>query len=101
VLVNRIAFGLRIPFSTRRLWWWRVPEPGQVLCYSLTRGRGQRLDLYFGEVRETNETSKGSCVVRGPEGDGPDWIEVDRRAIVGSATVVWWPAARRRIVRTS
>jgi len=101
VLVNRIAFGLRIPFSTRRLWWWRAPRPGQILCYSLARGRGQGLDLYFGELHETEQASKGKCVVRGPEGDGPEWIELDRRAIVGSAVAVWWPAARRRIVRVA
>ncbi len=101
VLVNRIAYGLRIPFSARRLWWWRDPRPGEVICYSLTRGRGQGLDLYFGEAGEREHASKRRFVVRGPEGDGPDWIELDRRAVVGRAMWVWWPDSRRRIVRAT
>ena len=79
----------------------RDPRPPEVICYSLTRGRGQGLDLYFGEVREIEQTSKRRFVVRGPEGDGPDWIELDRRAVVGSATWVWWPGSRRRIGRAT
>ncbi len=101
VIVNRIAFGLRIPFSTRRLWWLRDPKPGEVVCYSLSGAGAHRMDLYFGVVGEASETVPGRVVVRGPETDREQWIEIEKKTVLGTARSIWWPQRRRGRVKVA
>lgn len=98
VLVDRIGYGLRVPFTTRRIGWWRAPRAGDVVCYSLSKRRGP-LDLYFGEVKEVTGAPEPRYIVRGP-GDGEErWFALRRRDIVGRARMVWWPRRRRGRIR--
>ena len=98
VLVDRIALGPRIPFSSSRFLWGRDPKPGEIVCYSFTGGRKGATDIYFGEVRES---SGHRYVVRGPDREGERWLDLGRDSIVGIARSVWWPAARRGKIRTA
>ena len=100
VLVSRIAYGLRLPFSNRHLWWRRDPEPGEVVCYALSRERGHGVDLYVGDVRAGGDGAGTSFSVRGPEDEGERWFDVGRDEIIGRVQSVWWPPSRRGAVNT-
>lgn len=101
VLINRIAYGLRLPFSNRRVWWRQLPKPGEVVCYSLSRDVRHRMDLYFGEIRETNSDSDLLYSVRGPGNDGQRWLALGRDDIIGRVQSIWWPPSRRSPVQTT
>lgn len=95
VLVDRVSYGLRLPLTSRRIVWWREPQPGDVVCYSLSGRRGS-LDFYFGEVREVEGSPEARYVVRGPGENEDRWFALGREDVVGRARAVWWPLARRR-----
>lgn len=92
VIVNRISFGLRIPFLKRRFRQSRNPKVNEVVCYSLSDRPSERLDLYFGDVREIDDS--GHAIVRGPGGDSDRWITLDNTSLVGKAVRIWWPLNR-------
>lgn len=99
VIVNRLGFGLRVPFSTKRLWWWRDPKPGDVVCYSLSGKGAYRMDLYFSVVGEEAASAPRRIVVRGPETDGECWIEIEKKTVLGTARSIWWPRGRHGRVK--
>jgi signal peptidase I len=98
VLVDRITYGPRIPFSTRRLFWWRRPCEGEAVCYRMSR-RGAH-DVYIGLV-VTVERGPMRIVVTGPPQDGAQAARYVLRPsdVLGIARAVWWPGKRRSRIR--
>jgi signal peptidase I len=98
VVVNRIVYGLRVPFTNHRVLWWRSPKPGEVLCFLMSPS-GNGFDLYFGDVLSVDSTGGLQVIVRGPGGTEPYSYRLSRRDIVGRVRVVWAPRNRRGRVR--
>jgi hypothetical protein len=94
LLVDRLGYGLRIPFSNLRFFWWRRPRAGDVVAFLMSR-KGA-LDLYFGDVIEIDANKR--VIVRGP---GDRAMALEAQDIVGRARMVWRPFTRRRAVRAS
>ncbi len=98
VFVDRLLYGPRIPFTHRRLLWWRAPRPGESVCFLMSRSKGS-CDLYFGEVLAVERGGKWRVTVRGPGGDAGRTIALEPRDIVGRARAVWRPLRRAGRVR--
>ena len=88
VWLNRLALGLRIPFS-RKYFWRRPPQHGDALAFlvkeadsghtnlhfgRLVRAKGERLTIDTGDAKRETETSE----------------------LLGRVESVWWPLNRRR-----
>jgi signal peptidase I len=101
ILVDRLTYGLRIPFFQRRFVWWRRPRVGEIICYRMSRTRAQ--DLYVGEIRQIESGRKVRVFVTGPEDtDGSERLyALAGKDIAGIARVVWWPARRRRRIHSA
>ncbi len=101
VVVDRLTYGLRIPFLRHRFVWWRAPRPGEILCYRMSRSRAH--DVYFGEVKHVERAGGLRVVVTGPptEGDVPALYALTAPDIVGLVRAVWLPGRRRRRIRTA
>lgn len=96
VLVNRLAFGRRLPFSTRRRRSSRGPVSGEALAYFLEDEDTGSIELRFGCCISVNETS--TVTVR-ETSNGPESLtEIDMDRVVGSVAVVYWPVRRFRIL---
>ncbi len=100
VLVDRICFGPRIPFSTRRFFWWRRPREGEAVCYRMST-TGAR-DAFIGQVLAIEERPM-RVIVTGPRRDGGEPPRYSLRAsdILGRARFVWAPRRRRRRIPTT
>jgi len=98
VVVNRIVFGPRIPFLQHRAVWWRLPKPGDVLCFMMSHN-GTGFDLFFGEVLSVDRTHSFRVIVRGPGEAEQRGLVLTRRDIVGRVRLVWAPRGRRGRVR--
>lgn len=98
VVVDRIAYGPRIPFSTRRLFWWRWPREGEAVCYRMSR-RGAH-DVYIGQVVAV-ERAPLRIVVTGPPRNSAEPARYVLRPsdVLGVARAVWWPGKRRMRIR--
>jgi signal peptidase I len=99
LLVDRLTYGVRIPFTTRRFFWWRRPRPGDAICYRMSRRTA--LELYFGEVRHVELSPRMRVMVTGPESDAGDHASYALTAvdIIGRARFVWFPGRRRGRIR--
>jgi len=102
VLIDRLTYGLRIPFLQRRLLWWRRPRTGDIVCYRMSRSLAQ--DLYIGVVRESVPGRNITVIATGPQtesGAEPALYTLHAFDIVGIARAVWLPSRRRRRIRTA
>jgi signal peptidase I len=100
VLVDRVVYGIRIPFLTHRFFWWRRPRPGEVVCFRMSRRNS--LDLSLGEVREVKSSPRMRLVVTGPPeaaAGGQSLYVLSASDVLGRARLVWRPRRRRQIVR--
>ncbi len=100
VLVNRIGYGPRVPFTNYRPFWWRVPAPGDVVCFLMSSSRGA-FDLYFGEVVSVARERGLRVIVRGPGAEEARLLRLRPRDVVGRTLAVWRPWGRRGRVRAS
>lgn len=96
--VNRIVYGLRIPFTRHRLFWWSKPKPGDAVAFLMSQS-GSALDMYFGEVLSVDRTGGLRVVARGPGDAAEHGLVLTRRDIVGRVRIVWGPRNRRGRVR--
>jgi signal peptidase I len=98
VIIDRIAYGPRIPFSTRRLFWWRRPREGEAVCFRMSR-TGAR-DVYIGRVLAIAPRPM-RIVVTGPPRAGSDSARyiLAPSDVLGLARAVWWPRRRRQRIR--
>lgn len=98
VIVNRIVFGPRLPFTHHRIFWWNKPKPGDVVCFRMSRS-GNGFDLYFGDVISVDHAKGLRVIVRGPGEAEQRGLVLQRRDIVGRASMIWAPRRRRGRVR--
>jgi signal peptidase I len=105
VYINRIAFGLPIPFTRNRLIPGREPRRGECVLYSPPK---ERSSLSVGRVAAlpgdpfTGKDGKPSIVPPGRyliARDGHIAHAVHREDLIGPVSVVWWPPAQWRRVR--
>ena len=108
VLINRITFGLRIPFSSRRFAWRREAGPGEPIAYVAKSGDKDSARVCTGYTAERaieeddaeadNKTAE--LVVHTLEGNERKLTRVARERILGTVMVVYWPPSRwRRVSR--
>lgn len=109
VFINRITFGLRIPFTSRRVGWNREPRPGELVAYFSKGDDDSPLDLYYGHIVGEDEflEHKGTaldeheaqCFVHNAGAFEEHWLAIGRERLVGTVSAVWWPLRRRRRFR--
>ncbi len=109
VIINRITFGLRIPFTSRRFAWRRQPRPGELVAYFSKGGDDAPLDLYYGRIIGEDEFrhqggkapdgSQAHWFVQSNSASDEQWLAIGRERLVGSVSAVWWPLSRRRRIR--
>jgi len=95
VFVNRIVYGPRVPFASHRLFWWRRPKPGDVVCFSLSR-RGGVVDPYHGTVLRGVDSATNTYAVTGPDSRV---LQLRPADIIGRTSAVWWPLRQARRVK--
>jgi signal peptidase I len=90
VMVNRIALGFRLPFTSRRVTGGRPLRPGEFV---LTRVH----DSFVVAAVEQPDAGKGKdeIAVR-ILGEGSAAVRVPRDYVVGIVTSVWWPRRRKK-----
>ncbi|MBI4557462.1 MAG: signal peptidase I [Candidatus Hydrogenedentes bacterium] len=112
VLVNRIVFGLRYPFSARRLLPGRTPLPGEIVLYRVVATEDGGHEFKIGRVAQvahdaskpesggkSNEIPDAYHIVNlvpcGDSKDSPPDV-VNMASIFGSVQWVWRPLHRIR-----
>lgn len=88
VWINRMAFGLRIPFTRRSIRAQR-PRYGELIAYLPTHPEEGARALRFDHVGDSPHWAKPNDVVMKGEA-----LQSDR--IVGKVVAVWWPLSRVR-----
>ncbi len=105
VYVNRIAYGLPLPFTRTRLFYGRAPRRGEFVLYHApgdkkepVLGRVAALpgDPIRGKGGKTSLVPDGRYLMSGDSGVRT----VHRKDLIGPVTAVWWPPQRWRRVRT-
>lgn len=96
ILINRLRFGIRFPFTTLRITKGRPPVPGEPVAFIHSDSdRGPQVGL--GIFDPKGKKSKDASIrIRFDNGTGESGTaDVDRSALLGIATRVWWPPSRR------
>lgn len=91
VIINKIAFGLRLPFISARRPSKRGPNSGELIAY---RQRGRWSPIALGRVKSSSED--GQTYTLWPLGENDDAVSLSRRQIVGGIRGVCWPPWRLR-----
>lgn len=95
IYIDRLAYGLRIPFTDFRVLGKRPPGPGELVAY--IREQDGVADLYFGRVaREHPRSDTASVLVIRHSGGETFRDETPPEAVVGRVAAVWWPVSKRR-----
>lgn len=96
--INCLVYGLRLPFSRKRLTTGFGPRPGDLAVYLAPRGSEWAGVPLLGRVSAREEGP--GCYIESAEGDEyPDsrhFGPIARANLVGRAESVWWPLGRRR-----
>ncbi len=100
VIVDRLFYGPRIPFTHHRMLWWRRPRHGEAVCFLMSRSKGG-FDLYFGEVLSIESGAQWRAIVRGPGDADSRPLVLDARDIVGRVRGIWRPVRRLGRVRAA
>jgi signal peptidase I len=95
VLVNRIALGMRIPFTARRLNSGKALREGDLV---LTRAPEHSPDGFAiaRVAREDGKASEGHSLTLEAQANGKTNFRVPSEYLVGTVGSVWWPPRRRR-----
>lgn len=106
VYINRIAFGLPIPFARQRLIPGREPRRGECVLYWIPKeGSAVTIGLVAALPGDTFKGKNGNPVLV-PDGryliarEGRLAHLVQRDDLIGPVSAVWWPLSQWRSVRT-
>ncbi len=102
VFINRVAFGLRLPFMKQPSLFQRAPRPGEAVAY-IREGEDQHPDLFFGAI-VAPDGAPGSlerCLVQSGESGPGESLEIGAGALVGRVVSIWWPLGKRRRVSSA
>jgi len=107
LLVNRLAFGLRLPFSFRRIVPGRAPRPNELVVYSPPAGYGSGGQTLLGRVAPESAGRRDApqnhylllAEGTGGEPDSRVFGRIPQERLLGSVVRVWWPLWRRRRIR--